>query len=441
MADVAPQRGVDCGADRPLGRAAIPQRDLGDRGVEVVAAQQREAHGEAAGVGEQLVVAEVMVLGRIGDRRGLSQAVARAALPTGPAAPHRGVEELVQGKRQHQVELGAARQERLGEQDVGAAGDRAVAEAGVDLIQLRRDRGRRLVLALGREAPGFARRGDHMAGEMDYPPGGELVEQRVVEVERAADVAQLLARRRARAEIVSMRRHRRGQRHPRGLGLAQGQARLGDGRRSVVGLDARRPGQRLDLGDQTCRDVPGNVALARDEPHGRRVDAGKVCLGALIDSAIGLGRVVRTPRPFIALGQPDQILAEPSAERRDVLVVVLVKPVFGITRQRRLGRPRARQRHHRAVREPFVAGMRVQPAQRRVVGAQHHAPRLETAHQRAPVVEAGRGLVGGGRRVGHRRSFSQSTPALGRASDGGSGSRRNCSRCSLVSCRGTMQRA
>ena len=188
--------------------------------------------------------------------------------------------------------------------------------------------------------------------------------------------------------------HRLAQRRARARDVLEDKLRLGHGRRLVVGLDAVGLGQRLDLDEQTPAKRPRGVGFSSDEPHGRGIDAGEVAARALIDAAVRLGRRLGARGAPVAVGAPPQVLLEPSAERRDVLVVLPAEAELGVARDRRVGRPRARQRHHRAVLEPFVPGVLLQGARRRVVCAQHHAARLEAAHQRPPLFDSRRGMFG-----------------------------------------------
>ena len=90
----------------------------------------------------------------------------------------------------------------------------------------------------------------------------------------------------------------------------------------------------------------------------------------------------------------------------------------------------------------FQAAMRrFHGAHRRVVCPQHLAAPLESPHQRAPIFDTRGRLIGHGRVICHCVISSQSRSAGGWASDDGSGSRKKRTRSSLVSLRGTMQRA
>ena len=79
---------------------------------------------------------------------GVAGAVARQ--PALAAAEHRFGDEVVLGERQHDVDPPAPRQHRLGDQDVGAAGERAERLARVERIERRCDarRERRLLGAV-----------------------------------------------------------------------------------------------------------------------------------------------------------------------------------------------------------------------------------------------------------------------------------------------------
>src|SRR5687767_1051569 len=65
---------------------AVPDRELKRRRLEIVRAQQRQAHRELRAIGEQHLVAEILALRRIGERAGLGEAALEAVEPPGSAA-------------------------------------------------------------------------------------------------------------------------------------------------------------------------------------------------------------------------------------------------------------------------------------------------------------------------------------------------------------------
>src|SRR6185295_20224495 len=99
-------------------------------------------------------VTEIAVLGCVGDRSGTLQARLEPLDPARTARRDRGADEILACERQHDVQFGAARKQRLGKEDVRAARQRAVAEADPMLRELLGDCCRNLRLLLGLQAPG-----------------------------------------------------------------------------------------------------------------------------------------------------------------------------------------------------------------------------------------------------------------------------------------------
>ena len=113
----------------PRAGRTIPHSDLADRRIEKATAQQGESHRQLGPIAIQNIVAEMGVLGC--ERHGLEpppgmtendQPSARHCLP-------RRLDEVVDGKRQHDMELPPNRKQRLGQENVSTTGQRPVAEA------------------------------------------------------------------------------------------------------------------------------------------------------------------------------------------------------------------------------------------------------------------------------------------------------------------------
>jgi hypothetical protein len=86
--------------------------------VEEATAQEGEPHGELGAVAVEDVVSEKRVVGRVADRGRSGQALLETFDPFGPGVGDRALHELVSGERKHQMELGAACEERLGPENV-----------------------------------------------------------------------------------------------------------------------------------------------------------------------------------------------------------------------------------------------------------------------------------------------------------------------------------
>ena len=110
--------------------------------VQVARAQQGQAHGKLAAVAEQHLVATVGVVGGKANGRGAPRH--RSNRSTHPSRRDDGfLDEFRANEREHDVQLGSGSEQRLGPQDVGAAGQGAVrVPRGVplhDLVDAPRD--------------------------------------------------------------------------------------------------------------------------------------------------------------------------------------------------------------------------------------------------------------------------------------------------------------
>jgi hypothetical protein len=151
-----------------------------------------------------------------------TEAVPEALYPVRAGRGDADGDELVDREGQHHVQLDPEREGDLRDDDVGAAGERAVREADTVALQLFAHLGGHAGLLLVREARARARRRRHVAAEMDdlglrqYPGDGFRIQ-----AERRAEKTELAA----------------------GGGLAR-RGRRGPGRRRWSGRRGLRPGRR-----------------------------------------------------------------------------------------------------------------------------------------------------------------------------------------------------
>jgi hypothetical protein len=233
-------------------------------------------------------------------------------------------DELLDREGQHHVQLDPEREGDLRDDDVGAAGERAVREADAVALQLFAHLGGHAGLLLVREARARARRRRHVAAEMDdlglrqHPGDGFRVQ-----AERRAEKAELAAGGGLRAVVV--------------VGQAGGGGQGGEGAGLVAedeqGFRPRGPGpvktgvvgigegghfpvhQRQDLARQRA----GEVRAAGHLPPGRGVDAGVGAAEAPVNRLIGGGRRGGQRRPLGRCRPQRMILGNAGGEGGDVL--------------------------------------------------------------------------------------------------------------------------
>ena len=129
--------------------------------------------------------------------------------------------------------LDAACEERLGEEDVGAAAERAVRVAGLLPIGLFLDRPRDFLLQRrGHRSPVA----ESLAAVMDHAWPGEPVEDLVVDAAQLADEAELATRGRDCPVVASVERRGPGEGSARARNVVEQEVRLRLGRGAVVAL-------------------------------------------------------------------------------------------------------------------------------------------------------------------------------------------------------------
>ena len=352
-----PGADVDRGAGLSERVAAVPDGELAGLGVEVAGAQQREAHRELGAVAVEHVVAEEGVVGGVGDGGGLGEAALEALAPAGPAHRDRARDELLLRKGQHHVELRAVAEQRLGPEDVGAAGERPVGEAGLSGGDLCFDPRRDVGLGRGREAARSAGRRDQVAAEVDDRGPGQGREQLRVAAERLADQRELATGRREGAVVALVARRRPLERLAGPALVAEQELRLGCGRARVVRAAVLGGDEREHLGRERLRPL----GLAHEQAERGGVDRGVVVAAARVEPGVEVAGRPRLARPFVAVGGERQVLRDPGAERDDLALVrrresVALEALRGLA-----GGTGAREREQAPVLQPEVVGVLLEP--------------------------------------------------------------------------------
>jgi hypothetical protein len=122
-----PGRMPEADIDRGTGRArltawtaAIPDGQQPRLGIQQPSALQRQPNSQTARVGKQVFVAEIGIVGREGLRTRLPEAALKPLYPRFASGSNRDITELVQAEREHEFEIGAAIQQRLGDDDISS---------------------------------------------------------------------------------------------------------------------------------------------------------------------------------------------------------------------------------------------------------------------------------------------------------------------------------
>src|SRR4051812_28996567 len=168
MASGAPLSDIGARAGLVGAGFPVPDDDLRDVGGKEVGADESATHGELCAVAEECLVAEEGTVGGVRHARGVIEAGGEAFDPAWSARRDGDARELLDFEGKDDVHLGAAFEERLGEQDVRTARERSESEPDVATMQRRayRIRDRRLFCA--RESAGFTDRCDHVAAVVDH---------------------------------------------------------------------------------------------------------------------------------------------------------------------------------------------------------------------------------------------------------------------------------
>ncbi len=231
------------------------------------------------------------------------------------------------------MQLGAAFEQRLGVQDVGATGQRA--EGNRDVGHLLDDRGSDDGLPIVREAARNAGCRDHVTAVVHDSRRCQRVEHRDVGARLLADEPELLARRGGTREVAVEERRGTPERFRGRRLVAEEEGRLAVRGREPVRVLARSIRcERAHQGAGGARQGGGTAGLAGDQPHGRRVDARVGAPQPAIDLLVPLGRDPGRGRPIVAVGRERAVLGQPRLERGDVLDQALGQIV---TRRRGVG--------------------------------------------------------------------------------------------------------
>jgi hypothetical protein len=239
-------------------------------------------------------------------------AAARQARKRGSQASPQGrtlwVTKSASSKGRDDVELGAPRKERFGEQYVGAGCEGAVAEADILLLERAVDLGAetRLEARIGRK---------HVAGKMG--DGGRL--QRVEEPralllpkpEMVRDEAELAPRGGAGAVVGRSEDGLRGERGRGVAGEAEEQQRLGP-RHGHIEIARRGDGR---IGEQCPRDRPRLGLVAGQQRERRGVDPGKAVAALAVDGEIGPVRFAEGRQPRFPRRQGKSAVLEQAGPR------------------------------------------------------------------------------------------------------------------------------
>ncbi len=292
-----------------------------------------------------------------------------ALLPAGSARMHRLFEEILFLERHDHVELDTARQQRLGGDDVGPAGERAVSEADLFFVQHRVD---------GRPDPGLVCpvRAEHMPAIMEHARRPERRDQGGTVVhahpQMGADHAELAQGRGAAAEIGAAPDRLAGQDPGHLVGAAEQEQGLGlRGRLVIIGGRSDLRIRQQGLGQR-----PRIRVATGEQGEGRRVDPGKAVLRRLIDVVIGLERPLHRFLPRRAGGHVEgAVLEDPRADRALVDIARAFEPVFGEFRHRPVGVAHAGERQDLLVSDGAAVVARLDRSDGGVIGADQVAAR------------------------------------------------------------------
>ena len=380
--------GVD--VDRRAGgaarRAAVPDRELADLGVEEARAQQRQPHRQLGPVAVEHVVAEERVVGRIADARGRRQAALEALDPAPAGRRHRRSLELLARERQLDVQLAAAFEQCLRPQDVGAARQRAVGDPDRPPVELLGDRAGDGRLLRCRKAAIRAGSRDPVAAEVRDRRACERGQHRGVDADCGAHESELAAGRRDRAEVAAVEPGGPGHGGARRVRTAEQQLGLGLRGGRVVAAVAGGGEPVEHLGGERAR----RGGVAREQAQRRRVDARVVAARAREDRTVERRGTGRLAAALGSRGGQRDVLGDPRAQRGHVLLLALAEPV-GVEAPGRLVRgARAREREYGSVREPDVAGVLVETSLGQVDRRQQLAAALGGADELEPLGRAAR---------------------------------------------------
>ena len=279
------------------------------------------------------------------------------------------------------MQLATRLEQRLGPQDVRAAGERAVGVAGWMAPHDLGNALRHHRLSLGRKAPVRTRRCEAVPAEVDYRRAGERREDAAVEVQQLADEPQLSPRRCQRAVVALVAVGRLPERRTGAVHVTEQQPGLAHRGGGVIVI--RRVTDDLE---RSLGPLPGQRAVPGHERQRRRIDERVVAAGPREDVAVQLGRPCRLPGPRRTVAAERAVLGDPGAERGDVLVVVRrvaqavdLKMASGL-----FGRARAGKHEHGPVLQADVVWMLSESALGQVECGQQLAAALLTAHLLQP---------------------------------------------------------
>jgi hypothetical protein len=151
-------------------RLTVPDGELECAGGQLRRAQQRQPHRELGAIGELAIVARVVRLRGQRHRGGLVEAGVEPADPGLSPRADGAFDEVLLEEWQHQVQLAATLEDRLGDQDVGAAGQRAIGDGGLGLLETRPD-------PFGQPALRRLPRAKHVTGVGDHRGGADRGQQ------------------------------------------------------------------------------------------------------------------------------------------------------------------------------------------------------------------------------------------------------------------------
>ena len=263
------------------------------------------------------------------------------------------------------MQLAAAAEQRLGPEDVGAAGQRAVGVAGWMLGHDIGDLGCHARLCRSGEAPWLGLVCDPVAAVVHDRGTGQNAQELWIEVQQPTDRAQLPARGRQRAEVAAVSCRGALKAMVCGGFVAAQQVRLRLGCRRVVGLVAGGEGVEHD-----GRKLSGASGVAGDQPQRGRVDRRVVAAGTGEHGGVGLGGKRGPAATFGSVRGQREILGDPRIQRCDVLVADAAEAELLEAASGLLGRSGAGEREHRSVLEPEIVWMLGQSAFGEIEGGQ-----------------------------------------------------------------------
>jgi len=157
------------GARIAVASLPVPDRELLGFDTEMLRVVEGLAHGDLGGETEQPRVVDVRGVVRNEDRRGPFEARPVPLRPSGTAGPDGDLLEVVDPERQDNVQRHPVLQRGLGDNDVGAARERAVRPVERPVAHEVAHRGRDRGLVAGRETARLLRVGrDAVAAEVQH---------------------------------------------------------------------------------------------------------------------------------------------------------------------------------------------------------------------------------------------------------------------------------